>query len=178
MGKPILGLLCCEAGGPHLIGRVGCWPWCPRGNACMVSPHTGWSMYVSYILQNEVLRGLLTEVRVLKGKEIKEVPRILGDVGAVIAVIDKITVPKHPEMLQQWLHLAGGNTRSDDNRYCYHLLGTKPRLSVQFSLVTKLCLTLCDPRDCSTLCSDLNILEFDLYSNYLRLVYKNKAWGS
>ena len=58
-------------------------------------------MYVSYILQNEVLRGLLTEVRVLKGKEIKEVPRILGDVGAVIAVTDKITVPKHPEMLQQ-----------------------------------------------------------------------------
>ena len=58
-------------------------------------------MYVSYILQNEVLRGLLTEVRVLKGKEIKEVPKILGDVGAVIAVTDKITVPKHPEMLQQ-----------------------------------------------------------------------------
>ena len=58
-------------------------------------------MYVSYILQNEVLRGLLTEVRVLKGKEIKEVPRILGEVGAVIAVTDKITVPKHPEMLQQ-----------------------------------------------------------------------------
>ena len=58
-------------------------------------------MYVSYILQNEVLRGLLTEVRVLKGKEIKEVPRTLGERGAVIAVTDKITVPKHPEMLQQ-----------------------------------------------------------------------------
>ena len=58
-------------------------------------------MYVSYILQNEVLRGLLTEVRVLKGKEIKEVPRTLAEGGAVIAVTDKITVPKHPEMLQQ-----------------------------------------------------------------------------
>ena len=41
------------------------------------------------------------EVRVLKDKEIKEVPRILGELGAVIAVTDKITVPKHPEMSWQ-----------------------------------------------------------------------------
>ena len=58
-------------------------------------------MYVSHIFPNEILRGLLTEVRVLKDKEIKEVPRILGELGAVIAVTDKITVPKHPEMSWQ-----------------------------------------------------------------------------
>ena len=38
-------------------------------------------------------------------------PRILGELGAVITATDKITVPKHPEMLWQWLHLAGGNVR-------------------------------------------------------------------
>ena len=37
----------------------------------------------------------------LKGKEIKEVPRILGELGAVIAATDKITVPKYAEMLWQ-----------------------------------------------------------------------------
>ena len=38
-------------------------------------------MYVSYILQNEILRGLLTEMRVLKGEEIKRCPEYLVSWG-------------------------------------------------------------------------------------------------
>ena len=92
-GKLIAGLLCCYAGGPHPIGRVDCWPWCPRGSACVVSHYAGWSMYVSYILQNEILRGLLTEMRVLKGEEIKRCPEYLVSWGQWLQPLTKSLSP-------------------------------------------------------------------------------------